>query len=407
MGTRKSFAGLLSLVITVLICAGCGHTEPDIPSSPFLWLDGSTVQSANLDGEAQKIYFHLYDASDYKASIVEGESWVDISRQSAGGIELTLSENVESRREARIILKSDAGQLSIELSQSLSQRGILMKFFESTGGSNWKEKDGWCTDRPLDEWFGVTLGPSGKVIWLILDGNHLEGTIPEEFYELKSLRFLSLKNRKALNTMDNSDKDNWNKLSGGISHSIAKLESLETLYLAGNPLGGDIPDELWSDHIKEIYLDRCSLTGGLSHIVKEASSMTSLSLNDNNIRGAIPSELCSLPKLEGIMMGNVWKNSNDFNQFDSIPEMIGDLHSLKCLSLPDCGLSGTIPQSLFSLPFLENVYLYDNSLSGIIEADWIKMMKNIDRFEIYNNIDLKIRGEVPSCVDCNPAQIIE
>lgn len=407
MGTRKSFAGLLSLVITVLICAGCGHTEPDIPSSPFLWLDGSTVQSADLDGEAQKIYFHLYDASDYKVSIVEGESWVDISRQSAGGIELTLSENVESRREARIILKSDAGKLSIELSQSLSQRGILMKFFESTGGSNWKEKDGWCTDRPLDEWFGVTLGPSRKVIWLILDGNHLEGTIPEEFYELKSLRFLSLKNRKALNTMDNSDKDNWNKLSGGISHSIAKLESLETLYLAGNPLGGDIPDELWSDHIKEIYLDRCSLTGGLSPKVAEAKALLDLSLDDNNLRGAIPEELCTLSSLEALGLGNTWKNSKDANHFDSIPRQIDGLVSLKFFSIPDCGLCGPVPEGLFSLQNLEQVLIYDNSLSGIIEAEDIRNMRSILRFHMYNNIDLKIRGEVPSCVDCNPAQIIE
>lgn len=407
MGTRKSFAGLLSLVITVLICAGCGHTEPDIPSSSFLWLDGSTVQSAELDGEAQKIYFHLYDASDYKASIVEGESWVDISGQSAGGIELTLSENVESRREARIILKSDAGQLSIELSQSLSQRGILMKFFESTGGSNWKEKDGWCTDRPLDEWFGVTLGPSRKVIWLILDGNHLEGTIPEEFYELKSLRFLSLKNRKALNTMDNSDKDNWNKLSGGISHSIAKLESLETLYLAGNPLGGDIPDELWSDHIKEIYLDRCSLTGGLSPNIEEAIILEFLSLDDNKLTGKLPNEICSLPCLRELELGNTWKNSTDANKFDSLPDNIGNLMSLEYFSIPDCGLSGEVPASLFSLPFLATIEIRDNSLSGIIEAEWIKQMKSIKRFDMHNNIELKIRGEVPSCVDCNPAQIIE
>lgn len=407
MGTRKSFAGLLSLVITVLICAGCGHTEPDIPSSPFLWLDGSTVQSANLDGEAQKIYFHLYDASDYKASIVEGESWVDISRQSAGGIELTLSENVESRREARIILKSDAGQLSIELSQSLSQRGILMKFFESTGGSNWKEKDGWCTDRPLDEWFGVTLGPSGKVIWLILDGNHLEGTIPEEFYELKSLRFLSLKNRKALNTMDNSDKDNWNKLSGGISHSIAKLESLETLYLAGNPLGGDIPDELWSDHIKEIYLDRCSLTGGLSPKVAEAKALLDLSLRDNNLTGLIPEELCTLVCLEGLELGNVWKNSYDRNTFQAIPQRIGELVSLVNLCLSDCDLHGEVPNSLFDLRKLEKVKIEDNHLSGIIDADSIRGMRCMNLFWMYNNPELKIRGEVPSCVACNPAQIID
>lgn len=409
MGTKNILGGLLSLITTAVFSISCVHTDPEKPAGPFKWLDGSTDQSVSVDGESQVIRFHLYDESGYTASIEEGSSWAEISGQTPFTIELSLSENLDARREARLVLTSANGgaRLSVELSQALSQRGILMKFFESTGGQNWKEKEGWCSGRPLGEWFGVTTGPNGKVIWLVLDGNHLEGTIPEEFYDLTSLRFLSLKNRKALNTMDSSDKDNWNKLSGGISHSIGKMTSLETLYLAGNPLGGEIPDEIWSDHIQDIYLDRCSIIGGISSQISKATSLVDLSLADNNLSGAIPEELCSLPCLAGLELGNVWKNSKDANRFDAIPYNIGNLISLEYLSMPDCGLMGEIPEGLYSLPNLQKVFLDDNSLSGIIEAAWIIQMKSIIKFEVFNNVNLKIRGDVPSCVGCNPAQIIE
>ena len=37
-------------------------------------------------------------------------------------------------------------------------REMLIKFYHDTGGDNWTRNDNWCSDRPIDEWYGVYYG---------------------------------------------------------------------------------------------------------------------------------------------------------------------------------------------------------------------------------------------------------
>lgn len=34
-------------------------------------------------------------------------------------------------------------------------REMLIKFYHDTGGDNWTRNDNWCSDKPIDEWYGV------------------------------------------------------------------------------------------------------------------------------------------------------------------------------------------------------------------------------------------------------------
>ena len=100
-------------------------------------------------------------------------------------------------------------------------RAALEALYTSMGGSGWTRSDNWNTDRPLSEWYGVTVSPTGaapvravdadgRVVSLELGGNNLTGEIPREIGNLSQLQTLVLRN---------------NNLTGEIPREIARFES--------------------------------------------------------------------------------------------------------------------------------------------------------------------------------------
>ncbi len=86
-----------------------------------------------------------------------------------------------------------------------TDRDDLVALYHSTGGAAWDVNAKWLSDRPIDEWHGVTTDGNGRVIQLELRNNGLRGEIPPE---------------------------------------LGRLSSLTQLYLRGNKLSGCVPDEL-------------------------------------------------------------------------------------------------------------------------------------------------------------------
>ena len=52
-------------------------------------------------------------------------------------------------------------------------REMLIKFYHDTGGDNWTHNDNWCSDKPIDEWYGIDY--NGKKLQIILCSNNLTG----------------------------------------------------------------------------------------------------------------------------------------------------------------------------------------------------------------------------------------
>lgn len=63
----------------------------------------------------------------------------------------------------------------------LEQEGVrtnfkpLMELFLSTKGENWRRKDGWGSDQPVGQWYGVKTNQAGQVTHLQLTANRLRG----------------------------------------------------------------------------------------------------------------------------------------------------------------------------------------------------------------------------------------
>jgi len=73
-----------------------------------------------------------------------------------------------------------------------SDRAALMAFYYATGGDNWRARGGWGSNRPMGDWFGVSVDDRGRVISLGLTGNDLTGSLPPELGDLQYLKTLYL-----------------------------------------------------------------------------------------------------------------------------------------------------------------------------------------------------------------------
>ncbi|MBK7437854.1 MAG: hypothetical protein IPI77_13885 [Saprospiraceae bacterium] len=67
----------------------------------------------------------------------------------------------------------------------------LKAFYRSTNGGTWTNK--WdTTDCTVTGWYGVTKDDENRVQELVLDANHLSGSIPDELGNLESLTAFTL-----------------------------------------------------------------------------------------------------------------------------------------------------------------------------------------------------------------------
>jgi len=203
-------------------------------------------------------------------------------------------------------------------------RNVLVALYEGTGGSGWWNSDGWLSDRPLDEWYGVDTNAQGQVYGLRLSGNRLTGGIPPELGNLPHLRNLSL---------------GWNSLSGAIPPELGNLAKLSGLHLSSNDLSGPIPPEL------------ANLT-----------NLYGLALGENNLSGAIPPELAKLTNLH-------WADLRENDLSGPIPTGLGDLANLERLHLEGNDLSGAVPPTFGGLASLTDLSLSNNAgLAGALPA---------------------------------------
>jgi hypothetical protein len=64
-----------------------------------------------------------------------------------------------------------------------SQKQGLIDFYTRGGhqtmnsgnGHRWKRKKNWLTNKPLDEWYGVSLDRHGDIVSLQLPDNNMQG----------------------------------------------------------------------------------------------------------------------------------------------------------------------------------------------------------------------------------------
>ncbi|KAF5468155.1 hypothetical protein F2P56_012331 [Juglans regia] len=241
----------------------------------------------------------------------------------------------------------------------------------------------------------TSLTNSTLLEYLAIDGNHLEGEIPESIGNLSKVlsRLYMGGNRiygniptsigrlRSLELLNLTD----NLISGEIPPEIGRLEKLQILGLAKNRIFGSIPNSLGDlQKLTQIELSGNSLVGKIPPAFGNFKNILSIDLSNNRFNGSIPKELLNLPSLSTVL------NLSENFLSGPIPEEIS-LRSVKTIDLSDNLLSGSIPSSIQSCESLEKLFMARNMLSGPI-PDTMEEVKGLDTLDLSSN---QLSGSIP------------
>ncbi len=204
---------------------------------------------------------------------------------------------------------------------------VLVNLYRSTGGDNWKNKNGWLTTNTPCEWYGVTCSDE-RVVGLNLPGNNLVGTLPDDtnakFSDLTELQGISLYRNP------------------GLVGNLSVLEGMPQL------------------HQVNLYLN--GHTGPLPDLSASASTLNSMWFASNRHTGQIP-DLSIFPNLRSVHLGN-----NDFTGFEgNWITNVGTLINLEFFVLAaNPRLTGSLPMNMTNLTKLENLALQKTQIAALM-----------------------------------------
>jgi len=251
---------------------------------------------------------------------------------------------------------------------------------------------------------------------LQLSGNQLLGPLPSEIGSLLRLEVIDLSRNYVFANIPPSFWNNgglpslrhldlsYNLLTGSLPLDFGgSWQQLTSLRLGGrNFLRGSISENpsrysfLYLPLLEELDLSSNYFAGALPSSLFEVSTLTSLDLSDNEFIGTISPELSHLQELQLLDI-----SGNDALD-GTVSAWIGKLSNLKKLSLS--GMSGSLPQDLWSLTDLESLRLVNSRLSGALPAG-IALLTSLKDLVVADNGLLT--GSIPSNIGILPIENLE
>ena len=149
-------------------------------------------------------------------------------------------------------------------------RDILVDLYNELDGPNWLFNDGWLSEGPLNEWWGITTDPTGRVTRMDLNVKILRGMIPPELGDLTQLTHLFM---------------HGNRLFGPIPPELGNLRRLIHLDLEDNQLSGPIPPEIGNLLNLQYFwfYDNPDLTGPLPEEMTRLTKLRVLDLRETSL----------------------------------------------------------------------------------------------------------------------------
>lgn len=204
------------------------------------------------------------------------------------------------------------------------EREILINLYNATDGDNWKLsfETNWCSDKPLNEWYGIETNDAGNVISIDLAHFGLTGIadlrglthlekVNLEYNSLTALGISGLSNLKELDCANNQLTN----------LDVAELTNLEHLYCESNLL-----TELNVSQLRNLTILICNKNNLKTLDLKNLTQLTSLSCSYNQLSNL---DVTHLTKLI-----NFSCNSNQLSNID-----VSNLTQLINLSCGDNGLT--------------------------------------------------------------------
>ena len=255
-----------------------------------------------------------------------------------------------------------------------SDREALVAFYNATDGANWERSDNWLTDAAVDEWYGVVADSLGRVRWLTLSANGLQGPIVPELGNLSALEFLGLGGNDLIGDVPAEIASateltglwiNDNALTGIIPSTFLALSQLRVVDFSGNPglcIPGTARFKEWTDSVSQVSGPDCSEAN--AEVLRVLYRATGGSLDNwNNSTGWLSEAV--LREWHGVETDSVGRvsglNLSENGLWGQLPDSLGALSALVSLDLSDNTLSGSLPDSLGKLAALTKLDVSGNN----------------------------------------------
>lgn len=168
-----------------------------------------------------------------------------------------------------------------------------------------------------------------------------------------SLSHSSSWNLPYLQTLDLS----FNSFTGSLPSSLSNLTRIHRLSLSGNSFSGHLPSSLSSlTLLQQLYLDNNNFSGPIPKSFKSLVNLQKLEIQVNNFSGFIP----NLGQLNTLYYIDASDNKFSGEISNTFPTSIVELSFRNNL------LTGTIPENINQLPYLQVLDVSNNLLSGVI-----------------------------------------
>jgi Leucine-rich repeat (LRR) protein len=255
-----------------------------------------------------------------------------------------------------------------------------------------------------------------QLVTLALSDNNFSGSIPNSIASLTQLIFLDISNNifsgsipdsiASLTQLDFLDMSH-NNFSGPIPDSIASLTQLVFLEMSYNNFSGSIPIFSMCKNLTKVLLDNNHLSGQITSTQwEELLNLESLYLRGNSLNGNIPVSLFSLPSLRKLDLSHnqfscqlkEFLNVSSF-QLKEIPDFLRNQSSLRYLDLSYNQIHGEIPISICNAIDLEVLDLFTNSFFGKIPQCLIEMSGKA--LEVLNLKTNNLNGTIPDAFPHN------
>jgi len=205
---------------------------------------------------------------------------------------------------------------------SVNERQILTRFYQATGGADWYESSAWVSSEDKCEWHGIECNERNEVISITLQSNNLVGVPPGSIFDLPMLELIDLSSNPLTNfkfdkiknaakllslrldstglgSLDGIDKApaltslglRFNGMEGKFPIEIGTMSSLRYIYMSGNKLTGNLPqDSFLGDlkYLRTLRLGNNQFKGQLPSFVKNFA-LTTLDVSSNQLTSTIPS----------------------------------------------------------------------------------------------------------------------
>ncbi|XP_065920628.1 uncharacterized protein [Dysidea avara] len=210
---------------------------------------------------------------------------------------------------------------------------------------------------------------------ILLDGNNLEGYLPDGIGKIAGLKELKLQE---------------NRLTGNFPQSYGNLHQLVNLSLvqSSHTLCPGIPDT-WQAMFSLEYASIC-VFGHLPDFIGENwQQLKTFRITGSSYEGNITASLCKLTQLQHLDLSN--------NHFTGIiPECLFSMSSLVYLDLSYNQLSGAIPEAIGTTAnIIERLLLSHNRLNSTLPRS-IGKLTSIVYLELENNL---LTGAIPTEFD--------